>query len=271
MPAVTLTERFNTEDGDNSGSGSTNLYFLAEGSDDYVDVAATFSSIPSTVDGRPRQRIRHEHIGNGYWNITAEFSSVSQSAPQRQPELGGPELVSWQSVSTTITRTHAPVSGAWNSGGATAAINGDAINVTDEGIQGVDVETSIARFTIRSVISPAQASTAYGKTLAAMCRKKAVNNALWRGFAAHEARFVDFSMDERGDGDWDLIRVFDVDENVTGGEYAGITGIDKAAHDYVWALTERKEDATNKRLARETIQVVVHAVYPIDDFALLEP
>lgn len=275
MPTVTITEILTDshrsgEGSDSPSNGFFNLHFYAKGSSDELDLAAAIvSSVPALYRGMPRQSVDPNPLGNGKWLLTARYAPTVQAQPPLQ--FGDPERITWQSVSTTVHRTHAPVVAAYDLSGPISSINGDAINVTDDGVEGVDIEFAIARMTIRSVISTAQASTAYGKRLAKFCRVKAVNNAPWRDFLAGEVRFFDFSMDERGDGYWDLTRIFDVDENVTGGSFAGITGINKKAHQYMWAWLQRKEDATAKRVVQETISVSVHDVYPELNFNELEP
>lgn len=273
MPTVTITEiltdSHRSGEGENGANAYFNLHFYAKGSTDEADLAeAIASSIPAFYSGLPLQTVAPNPLAPGKWLLTARYAPSQQQPPM---QFGDPERITWQSVSSTVHRTHAPVVSAYDLSGSISSINGDAINVTDDGIEGVDIEFAISRLTIRTVITTAQASTAYGRTLAKLCRVKAVNDGPWRDFSAEEARFIDFSMDERGDGYWDLTRVFDVDEHVTGGTFAGIPGISKKAHEFMWAWSQRKEDATAKRVVQETISVSVHRVYPTANFNLLEP
>ncbi len=269
MPEVTITERDVSGEAEDSANGYVTLLFNASGSDDYNDVVAALGVIPSVYNNLVRQGITREPLGGGHWILRARYAAVSQPEPPLQ--YGDPERITWQSVSTTVRRTHAELIAAFAPPGGDVPNNGEALNVTEDGVEGTDVDYATGRMTITQVITSGQASTAYGKLLAKYCRLKAVNDAEWRGFAAGEVRFIDFEMSSRGDGYWDLTRIFDVDENVTGGTFAGVTGISKKAHEYMWALTQRTEDATAKRVVEETVCVSVHRVYPEIDFTLLEP
>lgn len=268
---IEINELLRSGSGDDGANKSFELMFHAKGSDSYDDIASAISgsSIPVIYRGLPRQGIEPEPIGGGHWYLRARYSQAVESQPPLQ--AGDPPRITWQSVSTTVKRSHATVVNVYPAAGITAPNNGTAINVTDDGVEGVDVETAYSRMTIKEVITSAQATTAYAKTLAKYAKIKPVNNATWNGFSAGEARFIDFVLESRSDGDWDLTRIFDVDENVTGGTYAGVTGITKNAHDYMWALMERKEDATAKRVVESTVCVTVHQIYPPIAFSLLEP
>lgn len=271
MPEVTIRELERSGEAEDSPNGYVTLSYHASGSDDYADVAvAVMSSVPLVYAGLVRQTVNRDPLGGGHWLLRARYAAVSQPEPPLQ--FGDPPRYRWQSVSTTVRRTHAEIVGAFTPPGGSVPNNGEAINVTEEGIEGVDIETAVSRLTITQVITSAQASTEYAKRLAKYSKLKAVNNALWFGaFAQGEARFIDYEMSSRGDGYVDLTRVFDVDENVTGGSFAGVTGIDKKAHEYMWALSQRTEDAIAKRVVEETVCVTVHQIYPEIDFALLEP
>lgn len=273
MPDVTITQ-LHPETGEDSESSSSELMFLAEGSSDWADVIAAIpGSIPDIYEGLVRQGIRREDLGGGYWYLYANYSAAGQASPPPPLQYGDPERVSWDTTGgTTVRRTHAPL--IYTYAGPAAAVgspnNGDAINVTDDGVEGIEVEVGSGIFTIETVITSAQATTSYGRRLLSWS-KRYTNNAEWRGFAAGEVRFLGGRMTERADGYWDLVRTFEVAENVTGQSFAGVTGIDKKGHEYVWAQIVRVEDTTNKAVVPATIAVYVHEVYPGRDFGLLEP
>lgn len=270
METVTITEFDRSGDGEDSPNSSVTLTFHASGSDDYNDVAVAIfsSSIPLTYLGLVRQQIDREYIGGGHWYLHARYSADVQQQPPLQ--YGDPERITWDTTGgTTVRRTHATLVGGYSMTG-TVPDNGDAINVTEDGVEGIDVEVGGGIMTIDSVITAAQASQAYGRRLQTWA-KKYVNNAEYRGFAAGEVRFMGGRMTERADGYWDLSRTFDVSENVTGQTFAGVTGIDKKGHEYVWALTQRTEDPVAKTVVVDTVAVYVHELFPAANFALLEP
>ena len=268
--AVEITPLERNETGEDSPNSSVTLTFHAVGSDNYDDVVAAIpgSVIPIAFSGLPRQGIEREYVGGGHWYLNARYSAQ----PQQQTPLqyGDPERITWDTTGgTTVRRTHATLVNSYAAFGF-APNNGTAINVTSDGVEGVDIEVGGGLMTIESVITNAQATQEFGRRLLAWS-KKYTNNATYRGFAAGEVRFMGGRMVERSDGYWELTRVFEVAENVTGQSFAGVTGIDKKGHEYVWALTQRIEDTVAKTVVVDTISVQVHEVYPPADFSLLEP
>lgn len=270
MPTVTITQRFNIEDGDNATTGSSNLYFLAEGSDDYADVVAAFGEIPIVYDGLPRQRIRREHLGGGYWNLTAEYSPVDQQTTPLQQ--GDPPRIEYDTTGgDRVLRTHSTlIQGYAGSGIGTVADFGGGINVVDGVPQGVEVESGGGTITITQVITPAQASEAYLRKLLVYA-KKVTNSSAFLFCAAGEARFMGGRVSSRGDGNYDLTRIYQVAENVTSGSYAGVTGINKKGWEYIWAALERQPDNTTKVMVPRVVGVYVHELYPAINFAELDP
>ena len=270
MPTVTITQRFNTEEGEDLASGQTTLYFLAEGSDDYADVVAAFGSIPSAFDGLPRRRITRQHVGGGYWYLTAEYSAVDQ--PQEPLVLGDAPRIEFDTTGGQRTLiTHADIRNGYPGPGLSVVPDyGGGINVVDGVPQGIEIETGGATMTISQVISAAQATNAYQRMLMVRA-KRVVNDAPYGPFAAYECRFMGARLSSRGDGDVDLIRVFEGAENVASGSYAGVTGIDKRGHEYVWAAVERQADTAAKVMVPRVLGVLVHEIYPAVDFAELDP
>lgn len=270
MPTVTITQRFNVEDGDNSSNGSVSQHYLAEGSDDYADVVAELGVIPSVVDGLPRQRIRREHVGGGFWYLTAEYSAVDQ--PSEPLQLGDEPRTEFDTTGgERVLRTHATIRNGYAGPGLiTVADYGGAMNVVDGVANGIEIETGGGVLTLSQVITRAQASDAYVRKLMTYA-KRVVNNAAFRGFEAYEVRFMSARLTTRGDDNLDLTRVYNVAQNVPSGTYAGVTGIDKRGHEYIWASLERKADATAQTVVPRVLGVYVHEIYEPIDFGELDP
>jgi hypothetical protein len=273
MPPVTIRE-MGPVSGEDSSSGSVTVRYVAIGSDDYADVVAAIpGAIPDIYDGLFRNGIGREWLQGGYYYLNANFTAVGQAEPPPPLQPGDPERITWDTTGgVTVRRTHAPLVASYAGPGAPvgAPNHGSAINVTDEGPQGVDIEVGGGLLRIESVITTAQASTAYGKRLQAWS-KKYTNDRNFRGFSAGEVRFMGGTMTERADGYWDLVRVFEVSENETGLVVAGVTGVAKKGHEYVWVQSQKKEDATNKAVVDEVVAVYVHEVFPQKNFDLLDP
>lgn len=270
MPDVTITQRFIQEDGNSLPTGQSNLYFIAEGSDDYADVEAAFDQIPSEYRGLPRRDVLRDHAGANLWYLTAQYSAVEQ--PQEPLVLGDPPRIEFDTTGGQRTLiTHADIRNGYPGPGlSTVPDYGGAINVVDGVPQGLEIETGGATMTISQVISAAQASNAYRRLLMIRARR-VVNAAPFGPFNAYECRFMGARFSSRADGNVDLVRVFEGAENVVGGSYAGVTGVEKRGHEYVWAPVERQADTAAKVMVPRVLGVLVHEIYPAVDFAELDP
>jgi hypothetical protein len=109
----------------------------------------------------------------------------------------------------------------------------NAINVTDEGVQGVDVPNGTNfRFGIATAKAAGLVTNAYLAGLAAAVGT--LNTATFCGFAAGSVRFVGAEGHQRGDGSYAVQFQFEVD---LAGEWVSIATFDiatRAPFEYVW-------------------------------------
>ena len=150
---------------------------------------------------------------------------------------------------------------------ATAPDYKNAIGVTKDSVEGVDIITPKFEWSETHTIAAASVTTAYISTLRNLTGK--TNDATWQGYAAGEVLFLGVEGAKRGDGDWELTFNFAAGVNIASMIVGGITGVNKKAWEYLWVRFEDKEDAG--ALVKQPVAVYVEEVYEEDDFTGLDP
>jgi hypothetical protein len=143
-----------------------------------------------------------------------------------------------------------------------------AINVTANGVEGVDIVIPALEFSITKSQSAGTVSLAYVATLTNMTGT--TNNASFNGFAAGELLFLGADFSQSSEGECSVTYKFVASPNQTGLTVGSISGIAKKGHEYMWVLYEAFEDATNKAVVRRPRAVYVHRVYRESNFASLQ-
>ncbi len=147
--------------------------------------------------------------------------------------------------------------------GETAPDFKQAIGVTTEEVEGVDITVPVYSFAETHYIANSLVTGAYKLTLFALTGK--VNNATFKGFAAGEVLFLGASGSKRGDDEWEITFRFAASPNVTGMTVGDITGVDKKGWEYLWVRYTDAEDA--KVLVKQPAAVYVEKVYESGDFS----
>lgn len=129
--------------------------------------------------------------------------------------------------------------GAYAPPGETAPNFGGAINVSSQGVEGVDVPPG-------ALNSAAVTFTVNGLVLAL-----GVGECLFRGL----------SFQNRADGLWECAWDFSVMQGWTNLTIDTITGVTMPAWSYLWTFYEEKEDGVAKTLTRRAKAVYVHRIY----------
>jgi hypothetical protein len=152
--------------------------------------------------------------------------------------------------------------------GTTAPDHDGAINVTSEGVEGVDILTPTWTFSETHYIALADLTDAYKATLAGLVGTK--NNDTFRGHAAGEVFLLGASGHRRGSAEDAAVSfVFGVSKNATGLSVGTITGISKLGWDYLWVKYKPVVDANSP--VRQPVAAYVEKVYKDGDFSQLLP
>lgn len=142
-----------------------------------------------------------------------------------------------------------------------------AINVTSDGVEGVEIEVPVFTFSLTISIPTSLFTTSYQASVARIT--KSINNSTWRGFAPKEVRFDGMSVSGTFGERTSMTYRFSVSPNADGLQIGDITGITKAGWDYLWCYYWEVEDDDSKFLIKKPLQVNVNQVYPLANFLLL--
>jgi len=142
--------------------------------------------------------------------------------------------ISFEVSGTQTKRTHSILTrGGWAAGGRTPRNYGGLIGVTDDGVEGVDIDTAVSTFTETTYLYPWFLTSSY---IAFLSRAYGcINNTPFRGFAVGEVRFLGASGSyRRGDRAVEMMFKFAVSPNATNIRIGDITVPYKYGWDYLW-------------------------------------
>ncbi|GEM_PF-3058693 len=142
--------------------------------------------------------------------------------------------VSFEVSGTQTKQTHSLFTrGGFAAGGMTPRNYGGLIGVTDDGVEGVDIDTAVSTFTESVYFYPWFLTSNYVAFLARAYGR--VNNAPFRGFDVGEVRFLGASGGcRRGDKAVELTFKFAVSPNATNIRIGNIYIPYKYGWDYLW-------------------------------------
>jgi hypothetical protein len=140
-----------------------------------------------------------------------------------------------------------------------------AINVNEQGVQGVDVIVPQFEFSFTKSQENGFVSLSYAATLARMTGK--TNNAPFENFDAGELLFLGADFSQQSSGPATVTYKFSASPNRTGITIGSITGIAKKGHEYLWVFY--RPNLSGNFLVRIPVAVYVHKVYEDGDFNTL--
>ena len=248
--------------GDNPGAQL--VYLISGTSSEAAALAELQDTAPDPHEGLARKGCSVEPYGEvaGMWEGTATYAAPEEV----QQEVGE----STYRFSTGGGSQHITASrGTTKYPAATAPDYKNAIGVTKDGVEGVDILVPKFEWSETHTIAAASVTTAYITIIRKLTGK--TNNAAWQGYAAGEVLFLGAEGSKRGDGDWDITFNFAAGENVTGITVGGITGIDKKAWEYIWIRFKDVEDTAKKMIVKQAEAVYVEKVYEEGDLSTLTP
>ena len=142
--------------------------------------------------------------------------------------------VSFEVSGSQTKRTHSlGTVGGWAANGMTPRNYGGLIGVTDDGVEGVDIDTAVSTFAETIYLYPWFLTSSY---IAFLARAYGcINNTPFRGFATGEVRFLGASGSYRaGDKFAELTFKFAVSPNAQGIRVGSMTIPFKYGWDYLW-------------------------------------
>ena len=209
----------------------------------------------------PRRAIDLNPLGNGVYDAVVAYG-IEGSLPAGTVS----ESFDTQGGSQRITHSRATI-GAYAPPGKTAPYFGNAIGVTRDGVEGVDVTVPTYHFAETHTKYDADVTQAYKVTLRNLTGS--VNSGLFRGFAAGEVLFIGATGQRYTSGLWNVTYHFAVQANRSNFTIGAISGIDKDGWDYLWVRFQDQVDEIAGALVKQPQAVYVEEVLPRKNFALL--
>ena len=260
--SITISEKWLSRRWRGGEPPSVEIDYIVHGTTEETTArAALLSATPVTWAGLLRREPTLEQIGEETWEATVTYSGLETQ------EFG---LVSVDfdigSQSTKIMQSIATV-GVYPAPGRTAPNFYGAINVTSNGVEGVEIEIPTCEWTETwrfedGVILPSYRSTLYMVT-------GRVNSNPFRGFQPGEVLFRGASGRKTRTDAWEISYRFAASPNATNISVGDITGIEKKGWEYLWVLYEDDEDSNAKKLIKRPIAAYVEQVYPYANFSVL--
>lgn len=242
------------------------IYKTAGDTDESNVKAVVLAYVPATVDGIPMLEIENAiETSTGRYEVQVRWGLSSRT--------GGPSLTP-QGGKTTRFRT------GGNSAVITEAIAqtaygsdppdvGESINVTADGVEGVEIVLPAFEFVMEVVKLNADVTPTYigycrdltGKTNDASITLDGIT------FGANTLLLTDVTGEQRNDNDWTITFTFKYQPALEDATVGAITGIDKAPHDYLWTFYGSAPESN--RMIQVPVAVYVAQVYEDADFTVL--
>jgi hypothetical protein len=260
----------------------TDLVYILEGtSDDVLAQMAVMNSTALTYAGRIRQTpIDLDPVwvdtvaDDGLWVCTVHYvvPEVAQS------EIGT-QVFSYETGGGTehITQSLATV-GSFGLAGDFAPDFHGAIGVTDDAVEGVDIETPAFQFTVTRVYEAGQQPTpevlfnltdhVNSDPFVVMDTQRGDSMTLAAGTTRFRGASV--SAGVRSDGGVEISFSFEAIPNIENRTIGQITGINKKGQEYLWVRYENRTDTVSKRLVKRPIAAYAERVYENGDFTGLK-
>jgi len=219
---------------------------------------------PLFYDGLVYDRLSWVHKAKDFWRFTSHYVHPDKKDNNRQLSVGE---YTWgfDTMGEDTTRFVSLATTAYAKTGETARDFKGAINVTTDGVEGVEVGVSGLKLWIRKRQKRTFISLDYVKLLSDMSQHW--NNAPFLGFEAGELRFTNATGQEATDSDPEITYNFIASPNVTDLTVGDITVAEKRGHDYLWCFFENIEDDSAKATVQQPKSAYVEQVYYSADFA----
>jgi hypothetical protein len=276
--------------GRKDASTRTRVFNVIGTSDENVLHASANQAISSLYPywqypGRPQVKLRAEsysveYQGDGCWKVTIAYEKIgaddaSQIAPLKRARSfdtsGGT-----RHVTNALDMNNGDVGERkYGPGGLDdAASFKGAINVDDNGVNGVDIVVPALSWTESYDVPSGYVTNDYIKNIASLTGS--VNKAAFRSFQPGEVLFVGASGthewdEQRGYGPWSLSFKFVANPNVgqtlPKAKIGDIANVEAYGHEVVWVRYATDADAAKNQLVRLPVAVYCNRVYPDGDFS----
>lgn len=193
-------------------------------------------------------------------------STGNPNGPDQEP--GDPPVIDWDTQGATEHLTQAIAQRDYGWSGETPPSFDDAIGVTADGVEGVDVPVPHFKWSEKYTFDASFADFAYAKTIV-QPMTGATNSAPFRQFAPLEVTFLGARGTRKG---YELVEVtyqFEAGRTVTNQQIGSVEGVLKFGSEYLWTTYVEDKRGTPPRAVKIPKSVHVAQVKPEMDFIAL--
>lgn len=245
---------------------STDIVYLLIGDEELGHYEAeTYAKLhgPQLDQDLVRTHVDLNELRPGYFRAAFHFAHPDNEKAQDDQQ---PEDPSEFSFDTTGGSANIKVSLGTQPYPSDARNFKNAIGVSGDSVEGVDITVPAFKYTEKIVLPAATVTRSYVRALRRLTGK--VNNNSFKGWEAGEVLFLGAVGTQRGrGGDWDITFHFDIELNETDLTIGEFEGIAKEGHQYLWAYFEPAHDEDANALVLQPTAVYVETVYRDDNFS----
>jgi hypothetical protein len=250
-------------------SSSPAAYNALLGGDDY-----DFLGVAGLFDGCALRTIGMRKVGPTHYVATCHYTQVKAREPENERLAVGSIRISWSTKGGKFLQTHAKTTVSYAPPGKVAPDFQGAINVTDDGVEGIEVTIPALAFTITKHQPGERLTEQYLNRVASLTG--GYNDAKFLGFPAGTLKFegtdgnISYELPSPnqvgGDGepipppDREVSYDFLYSPNLTNLTIGEIEGINKKGHQHLWVLWQQMVDETAKWKVRRPKAVYVQDV-----------
>jgi hypothetical protein len=216
------------EKGIHTASSAENVFELRG----YADAYSALQALKSAYQNEYVTEISVEEDSNGA--DKTYVGRIRRAEERLEEDDENKRSISFEVAGSQTKMTHSlGTRGAWATNGMSPRNYGGLIGVTDDGVEGVDIDTAVSTFSETVYFYPWFLTTSY---IAFLARAYGcVNTSPFRGFAVGEVRFLGASGSYRsGDKAAELTFKFAVSPNATNIRIGNMTIPFKYGWDYLW-------------------------------------
>ena len=277
--ALTIRELFNSRRGRTGPGGYIEILLESLGdpavADDNNDLIIrqamidwSIANIGATRDGFPLESVdTTDQLKTAHWLGTARYTQRAESTAIDSDSTFSFDT-SGGSQRTTHGESHVAYPAPYAPGIVTAPNFSGGINATKSSVEGVDVEFPGMDWSETHWHPVADVDAAFKANLYALT--KHVNNATFKGYPAGSVFFRGATGGAKiGSGLIAITYSFRSSPNLSSQTIAGIPGIDKKGHEYLWIYYRPQEDGDASMVVPQPVAAYVHVIYTEEDFSLL--
>lgn len=253
-----------------NGTRIEKRYWLTGTTDFYTALVRVVLNTDTDIVGVPRSDINIEPDDSveGLWSVRVVYAYGTPGSFDIEPSAVGEESTRYSTRGGSVLMTQALEHlGTYPPTTEEIPIpnHGGAINVTKDGIKGIEVEVPGWTMIITRIYAADQITPAF---IRGMYSASQTTNAVpWRGYEPGELRLVAVDLDPATIDTYKAVYEFTGQANLEDYTIGHILEIDKPGNAYVWSEHEKIEaDGTTRQ---KLLCVHVERVYPETDFEAL--